>query len=206
MFSTEKKITKDSKNSIQTKANSSSSISLVDNRNKAVFQRMEKVTQLMDDGGDREPNRSLQNLRAYSPNVIENYGEETCRQALITNHLVIRGHHSGQGGDGIHPQTRADIAALVDVLRARVAEKDDSDEDEKKQVPKGGVGKRHSKEKEEEVASKKAQAKKDKKAERKAFYIASQKRGGGSGGRGNGRGGGGGRGGAILVGGRGRGR
>lgn len=189
------------KNSIQAKANQG--ISLVDNRNKAVFQRMEKVTQLADDG---EPDRSMRNLVSYGTNVLTEYGVATVRKALVDNGLRIRGHHSGGSGDGMNAATEQDIAALVVVLRAGAAEKDDSEVDEKKHVPKGGGGKRHSKEKEEEVASKKAQAKKDKKAAGKAFYIASQKRGGGGGGRGNGRGGGGGRGGAILVGGRGRGR
>jgi hypothetical protein len=53
------------KNSIQAKANQG--ISLVDNRNKAVFQRMEKVTQLADDG---EPDRSMRNLVSYGMNVF----------------------------------------------------------------------------------------------------------------------------------------
>lgn len=172
-------------------ASSSESESLTTSRSglekaSSSLHQLSKILQLV---SEEEINKSITNIRNYSPDLLVHYGEERVRAVLRVNDMTVRGHHSGGKGDGQNAATTQDLAALRLALQAYQPPVED-EEDEHKVVSKAPSDKKHSEEKQVEVAKQKEDKKKDKKAAKKEKYEQSVRanfgkrppKGGGSGG------------------------
>lgn len=112
---------------IQAKSRSKPSFHLEDNRKSSIIQRKQiasisghtvqfknDVVQLV---SDAEVAVSMRNIAAYT-SLLKSYDATTIERVLRANHLNIKGHASGAGGDGMNDATRRDLATLTRALQA----------------------------------------------------------------------------------------
>lgn len=187
MHSFKKQESTGTKNSVQAKTNQG--ISLVDNRahsalqlklasNKgnnspknSVIQQKTKVFQLVYDASRVDV--YLRNVQLYANGLWGTYGAALIERVIRENRLEIRGHASGDAGDGMQGATMNDLAALTPLLQAaKAAQVAEEPEVEHKQKP---APAKHQKP-QEKAASDAAKAKKkaDQAQQKKAAFEAAK--------------------------------